>query len=76
MELSPDEARALIEDFGSISRAAWYLGVAESTLRGRIKNKRFIRVSPAVGKATELQKEVDRLSNQLPEHRARPRRIQ
>ena len=65
MFLTADEIEKLVAKFKSRNAAAAYLGIAESTLREKMKDKKTIRVADSVAKVDELEKEINHLKTKL-----------
>jgi len=57
MVLSPSEIQALILQMGGISKAAYYIGRNESTVRYALRKNRPLRVSPLLEKARNLEEQ-------------------
>ena len=65
MYLTVPQIAKLCEDHGSIRRTADILGIAESTLRTRMKQNRPIKIADSVGQVQEMEKEIDDLKRRL-----------
>lgn len=65
MYLTVPQISKLCENHGSIRRTADILGIAESTLRKRMKQNRPIKIADSVGQVQEMEKEIDDLKRRL-----------
>ena len=58
MELKPEKILQMVAEMGSLNAVAQYLGIASSTLRDKVKQKKKIRVSDAVERVMELEEQL------------------
>ena len=65
MYLQPKQLTELRAKYGTIKRAADFLGVAHSTLRSKLKDGKELKVSETVLKVTELEEEVEALRRKV-----------
>jgi len=65
MHITAAEAQMLCEKHGSIRKAATFLGVAESTLRHRMKSNRLIRAPDGLQKIKHMEEEIDDLKRRV-----------
>lgn len=75
MELTRAEIEALKLQLGSLSAVARHIGCAESTLRWKLQSGKFVRVSPAIKRVSELETEVAALRGKLAEPRENKPRV-
>ena len=65
MYLTSHQMRELCEKHGSIRRTADILGMAEATVRKRIKQGRPIKIAESVGELQKMETEIDDLKRRL-----------
>jgi predicted phosphodiesterase len=65
MYYTPQQMRDLCDEYGSIRRAADFLGMAEATVRKRMKAGKPIKISETVNQVKEMEKEIDDLKRRL-----------
>lgn len=65
MHLTSSQLKVLCEEFGSMRRAADFLGIADTTLRDKIKRGRDVKVAETVFLVKDLEKEVEELRRKV-----------
>jgi len=65
MHLTSSQLKVLCEEFGSMRRAADFLGIADTTLRDKIKRGRDVKVAESFFLVKDLEKEVEELRRKV-----------